>query len=337
MKLKVTQSLSDAWIDAVRMKKIVNEFITLEGDTIEFGLKLIDGNLEYYAKNVVTSAEIQATVEEKAIGDSDFIIQYNGYRALRPGGKSPKLGRQLDVSAEVADCRFYCQDPKKSLSLLRRDPLIQVTLPNWRWNAYYNATPFEKEGHFLWLPVIVNGTTTFVPHLPQKLTLAFLEDTLSLFRNSMKMVVFFNSLHAGASVNHIHLQAVFHKQELAIERTSIISKGKFAILDAYPANGLVFEGDSMSEEIFSYVDRLQTKGIPFNLILLGKRIYLLPRDINHEIVAEFPGGVLGSMELAGKIITVDRNAYDNVNYGTLQTAFSKVTLSKDEIVEILNE
>ena len=267
-------------------------------------------------------------MDEKTIDQSGFVIQFNGYRALKPCGKIPSVGKQQEVPAEAINCLFYCQDPKRSLSLLRRDSLIQVALPNWKWNAYYNAVPFEKEGHFLWVPIFVDGTTTIMPHIPQELSRAFLEDALALFRNSDRLVVFFNSLHAGASVNHIHLQAVFHKGTLSIESASITKQGGLTILEGYPAQGIVFSRVAEPDEIWPHLDLLQKKKVPFNLIFVGERICLIPRNPEYEVVEEFPMGVIASMELAGKIITVDKAVYDSVNYPTIKNAFQKITVKE---------
>jgi hypothetical protein len=322
-RMLVTQDVSDIWIRAVKDGKIVNEFDTQNGEKIHFGLAFQNGNLEYYAKNIKTGCEISALVEERTIDQNGFVIQFNGFRALKPGGKIPNIGKQPNISAEATDCRFYCQDPKRGLSILKRDPIFQVALPNWKWNAYYNATPFEKEGHFLLLPISVDGTTTVIPHISQEVSRAFLEDILVLFKDSGNLVVFFNSLHAGASVNHIHFQAVFYKRTLSIETTPTVKKNGLVVLDGYPASGIVFNRGSEPDEIYPHIDILQKKKIPFNLIFIGERICLIPRDLEHEVVEEFPTGVIASMELAGKIITVDRNIYDGINHSIIQAAFRK--------------
>src|SRR3989344_77050 len=231
--------LSNAWVKAVRDGKIVNEFKALNGEKIQFGLALQNGRIEYYARNIETGSEIPALVEEKMIGQSDFMIQFNGYRALKPGGRILNIGKQPDISGEATGCRFYCQDSSRELSILKRDPLIQIALPNYKWNGYYNATPFEKDGHFLWLPVFTDKGAT-ISHIRQELSRAFLEDALALFENSDRLMIFFNSLHAGASVNHIHLQAIFHKKALSIESAPIIKQERFAVLVNYPAHGITF-------------------------------------------------------------------------------------------------
>ncbi len=342
MTIETTQSLSNAWQEAVESGKIVNKFEASDddlegrwskGDRVAFGLTSTSGGIDYFARNLRTAMQIGASVDKRKVDGTGFVCQFNGYRALRPGGAGQGLGRQPDVHAGSAECRFGCQDPKKALSLLRRDPLLQVRLHRFRWNAYYNAAPFEKEGHFLWVPVVVDGTTTILPHFPQELTQEILEDILLLFHRTTQTIVFFNSLHAGASVDHVHVQAVFHKDRLAIEDARTASYRGFTILDGYPAEGLVFSADSKVADICGCVNRLQSGGIPFNLMLLGSRVVLVPRNSTKEIVAEFPGGVLGTMELAGKIITVDRNAYERANQSEIETAFAKVTLPARQLID----
>jgi len=325
-RMAVTQDflLSNAWMKAVREGKIVNEFKAPNGDRIRFGLIFQNGCIEYHARNIETGCEMPALVEEKMIGQSSFMIQFNGYRALKPGSKILSIGKQPDIPGEAASCRFYCQDPSRTLSILKRDPLIQIALPNYKWNGYYNVTPFEKEGHFLWLPVFTKAAT--ISHIRQELSCAFLEDALALFENSDRLMIFFNSLHAGASVNHIHLQAIFHKKALSIEGASIIRRGRFTVLDNYPARGIVFDRGAGSDEIWPCIDYLQKNGIPFNLIFVGDRICLIPRNPLHEVAAELPTNIIASAELAGKIITVDRNVYDNMNYAIIQKAFQKTTV-----------
>lgn len=324
-RMAITQDLLSAWTEAVKHGKIVNEFEAPNGAKIQFGLEIQNGCLKYYAKDIETGCEIPALVEEKKIDRSNFVIQFNGYRALKPGGKIPHIGRQSDISGEAINCRFYCQEPSRKLSILNRDPLMQIALPNYEWNAYYNATPFEKEGHFLWLPSFADRAST-IPHIQQELSRAFLEDALALFRRSDRLIVFFNSLHAGASVNHIHLQAIFHKKALSIESAQVIKKDSLAVLNGYPANGIVFDKNAKSDEIWPRVDFLQQEKIPFNLIFIGERICLIPRDPSREVVAELPTTIIASVELAGKIITVDRNAYDNISYAMIQKAFQKTTV-----------
>jgi hypothetical protein len=344
MDINITQDLARAWLQAVTAGNIVNEFEAdqddpagrwAHGDLVRFGLAWSDGAITYCARNVRTAQVIEAPVEERAIGATGFCCQFNGYRALRPGGAPRRIGRQPEISPAVADCRFFCQDPSRGLSLLSRAPLLQVGLANGRWNAYYNSNPFEKEGHFLLVPALTDGTPGNLPHLPQLLSRESVEDLVDFFRQSPGTIVFFNSLHAGASVNHLHAQAVFHKHRLPIEEARTAEYKGFKVLEGYPAQAICFGRNSDLDPIVAAVDRVQRLGIPFNLILLGECILLVPRAAEHEIVAEFPGGVLATMEIAGKIITVDRQVYENIQPADVTSAMNKATLDVRELIDLL--
>ncbi len=340
--MKIAQDLARAWQDAVASRRVVNEFEASEddpagrwvkGDRLSFGLVWSGKNVKYEAWNIRTERQIEATVDERAIGETGFVCQFNGYRALRPGGNPRTIGRQPDISPSPPECRFYCQTPSMQLSLLNREPLLQVTLENSHWSAYHNANPFEKDGHFLLLPATVEGALITLPHCPQMLTQAYLYDLVLLFRQAPGLVIFFNSLHAGASVNHVHAQAVFHQRRLAIEDARAVEYKGYFVLDGYPAQGLCFSLDCEVRRIAASIERLQTRGIPFNLILLGQRIVVVPRNPDHEIVAEFPGGVLATMEVSGKIITVDRRIYEQATDADIRRALQKVTVNVKSLID----
>jgi hypothetical protein len=334
--------LSEAWRNAVASGRVASEFEApaddpdgrwSKGDCVRFGLVWTGAGIDYEARNLRSNEQIQARVDERTIGTSGFVCQFNGYRALKPGGPPQRLGRQPDISPAPADCRFHCQDATRSLSLLRREPLLQTRLCHATWNAYFNAIPFEKEGHFLWVPAVPGGAASSLPHLPQALARELVEDLVLLFERSQGTILFFNSLHAGASVNHAHAQAVVHRRTLPIERALTVEYKGFALLEGYPARGIAFAQDREIGAVVRAVERLQQSDIPFNLMFVGKRIFLVPRAAEHEIVSEFPSGVLATMEIAGKIIAPDRRTYESAELGQIESAFRKTTIDAESLID----
>ncbi|MEM6452628.1 MAG: hypothetical protein AAF703_20220 [Cyanobacteria bacterium P01_D01_bin.105] len=350
----LTQRLYAAWQQAVDDNKLINEFQAAADDpdgrwaardTIAFGVRCepsqnalsekeqrnSQSNNLYYAQNLTQARAIPGAVEEKLIPELGFICQYNGYRALRPGGQLKPLGRQADISPAVEDCRFSCQDPSDPLSLLVREPLLQVPLTHYVWNAYYNAAPIDPNGHFLWVPADRKSTDSgpdelVLTHYLQQLSLAFLEDAMSLFKQLEGTLLFFNSLHSGASVNHIHFQAIARSTPLPAETWPLTTTDKgYALLKGYPARVITFDIETAPAKLFSHIDRLQQQEIPFNLMLAGSRIFLIPRNIDHEIVSEFAGNGIAALGMCGKIVTVDYQSYQNVNQSRIQSAFNKMT------------
>ena len=133
----------------------------------------MDGEIEYYVKDLGSGQYLDARVEEDFVYGSKFIIQFNWPRSLKPQGRLPNAGRQPDISPDVRDCRVFCQNPGNRLSLLARDALFRGSLPNSEWIAFPNAAPFEKEGHLLFVPSRTAGSLTVLPHFPQILTREF--------------------------------------------------------------------------------------------------------------------------------------------------------------------
>jgi len=335
--IRIAWNLSRAWRRAARDRKIRFEF-TLDtaidgvgrgGDCIVCGVEPIASGdrCQYFARNETTGSEIQNPVVEKAIPSTDFLVQFNRGRSWRPGAGGRQPGRQPEISGAWQDCRFDCQmptGPNSRNSLLLRDPLMQVELDHWRWNAYHNLVPFEAEGHFLWVPVRQQGWQMTIPHYRQHLTREFLADFLQLGVIGSNMLFFFNSLHAGASVNHIHFQSVAYTQTLPLERAIATSErvryGPASLLKDYPAVALVFPSDIGIDELFPYIYRLQRSEppIPFNLLLIGDWVGIFPRNLDHEILPEMAGGAISAMEMAGKFITSNPANYDFLIGASLQ-------------------
>lgn len=334
----LTDRLYGAWQAAITAGKLINRFEAaaddaegrwVKGDAIAFGIKRAARKNIYYAQNLSQSREIEGAVEEKRIDELGFICQFNGYRALRPGGQLKPLGRQPAISPAPERCHFACQNPHHPLSLLVREPLLQVPLQHFTWRTYYNAAPIDPDGHFLWVPTSTEPDSTALSHFPQKLSLAFLEDAISLFKQFSHTLLFFNSLHSGASVNHIHFQALSYQQPLPVEDWPIEEGGDrtdYARLKNYPAQVMVFTQATSASIIFAWIDQFQQHNIPFNLMMVGSRVILIPRNIEHEIVSEFPGNGIATLGMCGKIITVNRTAYLNANKERIEKAFEKMIL-----------
>jgi hypothetical protein len=106
-------------------------------------------------------------------------------------------------------------------------------------------------------------------------------------------------------------------------------------LHGYPASGLVYPEQTSAEHLWSDIAKLQQHGVPLNLINIGSRTYLIPRNINHEVVQEFPSGILASMELLGVAITTERSFFQQADWPTIQTALQKSTLEIQEVLGIL--
>lgn len=344
MTISLLNDLSQAWIDYIKAGHTYSDFPAgyddpegnwQVGDQVRVGLRLDDaGNPGYFAHNLTQSREIVYKIRNEAIGQ-DFWKNFNPYRRLKPNSPEKRQPGPLAApSPDIFQCGYKCQEPNHPWSLLSRDPIAVLLMPNGYWACYYNFSPFEQEGHFLWLPVEVNGNVIILPHYPQVMKREFLADGISLFRKSKGLLYFFNSLHAGASQNHFHFQAVSTcGNKFAIEKMKVPAGKTSSYLTNYHIEGLSFSLYSSVDDIFECIQGLRNAGIPYNLVMVGDTIYLIPRNAQHEIVTEFPYGVLASMEMAGKLIISDKKNYDQTDYPRVVSAFKKISLDRDEIAD----
>ena len=342
-KNSLTARLFNTWQQAVLNNKIVNQFEAQQddldhrwqrGDRILYGVKYLDHQFTYYACNLTQNFEIADSIEQRPIADTGgYFCILNGYRTLRPSDGYPSIGRQPDIPSAPHTCRFYCQNPVHPLSLLNREPLLNVPLPHFTWNAYYNAAPLQPEGHFLWIPTQPENS---LPHWLQQLTPALIEDALALFAQVSDVILYFNGLHAGASVNHIHFQAVYHTQALPVESAPVKDYKDYQLLTNCLIEPAVFSAER-SDQLIHYVEALQRCGLPFNLLMASNRVLVIAKDSAHEIVAELHPNGMAALEVCGAITVSDRATFTSLNASRLKQALQKMVVPASQVIDQLEK
>ena len=347
--MRISLDLAELWLYYIAKGKTVNVFDVgyddpdsrwAKGDLVKVGLQLDGtGHPEFCAENLTQKRLLSVVPEKPEIGHGfkKCFFPHRLLRAEMPGKR--RLGRQGEPSSDIAKCNYQCQNPYHRYSLLVKEPFCVMTLPTGRiWALYYNFAPFEEEGHLLWLPARFSGTALVLPHFPQIMTKEFLEDVMVLFQGSRGFLYFFNSIHAGATQHHFHYQLIYVGEEiLPIEKANSFIDGGYDFLDGYPIKGLIFGCASGPDLIWHCIDRFQQNAIPFNMIMVRDKIFLIPRNPDHEIVEEFQFGVLASVEIAGRLILSDRKNFEEATYEKVENAFKKSGLERSEIVRLIRQ
>jgi len=242
------QDVTKEWLKAVEKGEASVRFdreIKGVAGQLEIGVRLNSSDqTEFYAKFYSPDGKVQdieADVDKKYIGD--FIAMLNGFRALRPGvSVERKIGRQSDLPPHEARCQFACQESSKPQSLWNNTPLAEFNINGTIWRAYKNASPIDKDGHFVLVPDISDRAQI----RSQKAIEKDIFDITAIAHESENVMIAFNSEHAGASVNHIHFQVIHHGETIAIEKAGKETKYRhgdtvISSLVGYPAKAWVFE------------------------------------------------------------------------------------------------
>ena len=127
----------------------------------------------------------------------------------------------------------------------------------------------------------------------------------------------FNSLHAGASVNHLHFQFWWNVRALPIEleavETVVASDRLLVQRDkGYLSRFILFTFDKATpghvvEAVMPALQHLVRLGVPYNLILVSGRLFLLPR----RAVQEHLGSInVGFPEVAGSAFVPSRSDFE---------------------------
>lgn len=324
--------LSAGWRRLAAKGLIRNEFVDRDGRRIEGGVRSGPDGAEAYAVDLATGRSVCDPPSLTRLSNGMDLL-FNPVGGLKPYTRPSASGRQPDLPEDAASCAFRCQDADSAHSMIRRDSLLQVTLAHFAWRALPNLAPWEHRGLLVWVPW-VSGTGP-LPHIPQRMTFEALDDFLEIARASEGFSTFFNSLHGGASANHLHFQSAYYGQELAAENAPRVAHGCYTMLDRYPACGLVFPRDTPAAGLWDAVRKIQHAGYPFNLIALNRGIYLFVRRPEHEVVDEFPGRAFGAINFAGLFISSDPVEMSHVNEAALAAAYEKMTLDAGSLRRLL--
>ncbi len=147
----------------------------------------------------------------------------------------------------------------------------------------------------------------------------------------------FNSLAAGASVNHFHLQGLqlpegrSALEEAPLRRIESKDGLEISMVDDYPARGVFFHAadtDVLAAGAYKYIRFLQRSEIAHSVIFTPRGVYVLPEKKNH--LTRF-GGTWSFYELMGFI--VDPNG-DQISAGDISDEMAQVTIDAKQLEAI---
>ena len=141
------------------------------------------------------------------------------------------------------------------------------------YRVFYNKFPFAP-WHLLVVPDVDRCH-------PQYLTEHYHSHVMELVRRLTDrlpgVVMAYNSLGAGASVNHLHFQFALIEETLPVEEQRWRHHGGTG---DYPLDCILSEDSS---EAWKAIEERQRSGRPFNLIYRGSSCYLLKRKSQAEV------------------------------------------------------
>jgi len=328
----ILSSVTDA---AIKSGLFEQEVETGQGIRLRFGVGATASGYEFFARNAESGEEIPLNEQQARRTKTDLTIKLNEFRKLRPSPPILKPGRRPDQPFDPGHCKFGCIDGNAPNTLLKRPVLLRIFGRRHELAVMPQLAPLEPL-HVLLVPCAGRENLKF-PHLDQLLDAPLIEDMLDMTRGAREWIFLFNSMHAGATVRHLHLQALRISGPFPIESASTRQEQGWRFIDdsRFPGRGLVFEPPDRAKLITAVLS-LHSQAVPLNLLARHDKAFLFPRHPDHEIADAFPFSGFAAMEFAGVVYTSSKEALDCATDENINAALAQTTLPADELLPLIS-
>jgi diadenosine tetraphosphate (Ap4A) HIT family hydrolase len=301
--LVLANSLQDEFLKAELAEELRNNFLSLRKSFIKGSLNAAKDDLDVFEKLLALDLSDLPVWQCKTMGDWE--ISFNTLRQLRPVRASAQ--KFSSIKQDFDDNRFHFNKPFLDPEILWQGTHRGVTL-----KVLYNKFPFA-DYHLL---VVVSPEENSA----QLLTREKHDYAFSLVTDAAAALTGFgigyNSLAAGASVNHIHFQGFVRLQDFPIEKSHWLHNGGDK---DYPLAVSYF---SDAESSWIYLDKLTGRDIAFNILYRENGCYVVPRKYQNS--TELPDWLAGAgwTDVAGVITLSDEATFNAIDQQSISNSLT---------------
>ncbi len=254
------------------------------------------------------------TWKNKKCGGWDVVC--NSIRKLRPARASTEILKS--IYQDFDEAKFHFNKPFLKPEILWQENYKGSGQKNKNVCVLYNKFPFSDYHLLLAISPEKN--------LPQFLTQEIHEYMVVLVNDAGKAFpgfgVGFNSLAAGASVNHLHFQGFIREEVFPIEKNNWLHNGGN---ESYPLQVKCFTNNA-----WEYIKTLIDKDIAFNCVYRKNACYVIPRK--YQNIVELPEWLEGAgwLDVAGVMTVSDDAAFNLLDKRLVTEALSRLSIYQTE-------
>jgi len=225
-------------------------------------------------------------------GNASWQVRFNPLRSFRPKRMSGQNFSGLNIAFNEKGFHF-------DKAFLTDEIFIDQHINNKHVSLLYNKFPFaDYHGLF-----VVDKHKHYNQFLFKEIFFYIFNLYQQLANHISGLVIAYNSLGAGASVNHLHFQSSITSDQYCIESKLWKHNGGN---ESYPVTCLVFE---TGDEGWQCIDYYQKTDTPFNIIIKSNKLYCLPR--------KDPGSEPEPMawyQMAGNFVFSDNKRFSEITH-----------------------
>jgi len=239
----------------------------------------------------------------KTIGHWEVV--FNSMRQLRPARAATQTFTSIRQSFD--ETKFHFNKP-----FLKPEIFWEGEYLNHNLRVLYNKFPFS-DYHLL---IAVSPEQNCSQLLTQDIHQLIFELTQNGAETFSGFGVGFNSLAAGASVNHLHFQGFVRERLLPIEVGGWAHNGGET---EYPVTVNRFID---SESSWAYINQLTEQDIAFNCLYRENSCYVMPRKFQGTVVLPDWAEGAGWLDLAGVMTVSNSEIFDVISEQQVTDALS---------------
>lgn len=227
-------------------------------------------------------------------------LQFNGLRGFRPERASAE---RIDTLYKPfhQDC-FHFNKPFLAAETFWRGDFLGKPVA-----LLYNKFPFMPL-HGLWVPEPDRNHPQFLNEALH----GYIDHCCNRLGRSLPAIgLGYNSLGAGASVNHLHAQLFVTKEPLPVELGCWTHNGGQA---TYPAQCLAYRDRAAA---WRAIEQYHQRNIAYNILYRPGVCYLMPRRFQGGFERQPWLSAITWNELSGGLVLVDRSDFDGLTAGRI--------------------
>ncbi len=301
--LVLANSLQDDYLKYELRIDLKNNFNALRKSYLAGSLKATQDDLDVFEKLLDMNVDDLPVWQSRMEGN--WSIVFNIMRQLRPARASSQVLNSI-IQPFDGD-KFHFNKP-----FLKPEILWEGDYAEKNVRVLYNKFPFS-DYHLI---IVVSPELNRAQVLDEGMH----HFIYSLVQNESETLpglgVGFNSLAAGASVNHLHFQGFIQEQNFAIE---IMDESDF------PLNVSCYTD---SELAWGKIALLMQNDIAFNCLYLKGKCYIVPRNYQGRVnLREWLDGA-GWIDVAGVMTVSDEKTFNNLGGVPIGQALSLLNVAK---------
>ena len=241
--------------------------------------------------------------QTKSIGDWEVV--YNSIRRLRPTRVASQIFNTIKQPYD--ETSFHFNKP-----FLAPEILWQGSYKRLQLRILFNKFPFS-DYHLIIVVSPEKNSPQLLTQETHQYMCSLVEDMADVFPG---FGVGFNSMAAGASVNHMHFQGFVREADFSIEKNDWAHKS--GDVD-YPLAVKCFSDAASS---WDYINQLTEDNRSFNCLYRGKYCYVVPR--RYQGTTMLPDWLAGAgwIDVAGAITVSDMESFQVIDEQSLTRALA---------------